>query len=76
MSARLVIYLDDGGSWLVDMTDERLEQIGGLPSGRNYRLERRIGDVQTQDIFIRPYYRRAAGDTITIFAVQTIPEGV
>lgn len=76
MSARLLIRLTDGDTWLIDLSDERLEAIGGLPAGRVYRLERRVSDIQTRDVFIRPYYRRTTNDIITIFAIQTIPKEV
>ena len=75
-TARIIVKLYDGGDWMIDITAETLAQIDGIPSGKYYKLERRTSDLQTQDIFIRPYYRRTKENMTTIFAVQTIPEEV
>lgn len=75
-TARIVIRLVDGGEWLIDISADTLEGIEGIPSGQVYRLERRTSDLQTEDVFIRPYYRRTSNNQTTIFAVQTVPKEV
>lgn len=73
---RIVIKMLDGGDWLIDIKTESLAMLEHIPSGRVYRLERRLSDLQTEEVFIRPYYRRTHDEVTTIFAVQTVPKEV
>ena len=70
---RVRITLDGGVLWDIQVLSENLRAVDGLPSGKAYMLERKIGDVQTQHVWIRPYYRREIGGQLCIFAVQVKP---
>ncbi len=69
------INLRSGGEWRIKVRPEALAKVDGLPSGKPVRLERRVSDVQSQQILVKPYYRRTIGDTLVIFAVEATPEG-
>lgn len=73
-STRVRITLDGGVDWMIQVRPDALKSVSGLPSGSVYTLERKIGDVQTQQVWIRPYYRRFINGELHIFAVQVTPK--
>lgn len=73
-STRVRITLDGGVLWDVQVLSETLRKVDNLPSGKIGILERKVGDVQKQQVFIRPYYRRIINNELHIFAVQVTPK--
>lgn len=72
-TTRIRIGLLDKGTWEITVRPEALQKVQGLPSGKVIRLERQTGDVQVQEILVKPYYRRFIGGELHIFAVQVLP---
>ncbi len=73
-STRVRISLVGGTEWEVIVKPEALRAVQGLPSGRLVTLERKTGDVQLQQVLVRPYYRRFIDGELHIFATQVIPK--
>jgi hypothetical protein len=68
---RLKIYTRDGGEWNIQPKPEALAPLHNLPSGKLITLQRQTkGDVQIQNILIKPYYRRVIHGELVIFAVE------
>lgn len=72
-STRVRITLRGGVQWDVVVRSEQLRAANGLPSGKVYTMERQVGDVQKQQILVRPYYRREIDGQLHIFAIQVMP---
>lgn len=72
-ATRIRISMLDNSSWDITVRPEKLKQVKGLPSGTVFTLERQTGDVQKEQVLIRPYYRRFIDDELHIFAVQVKP---
>lgn len=72
-STRVRITLQGGVQWDVVVRSEQLRAVDGLPSGKLVTMERKVGDIQTQQVWIRPYYRREINGQMHIFAVQVTP---
>lgn len=72
-SARVHITLNGGVDWIVAVQPDALKKVNGLPSGKVVTMERKTGDVQKQQVLIRPYYRRLIDNELHIFAVQVMP---
>lgn len=74
MITRVRITLFGSVEWQVTVMPDALKRAEGLPSGQFYTMTRKVGDVQTEDVLIRPYYRRIINDELHIFAVQVMPK--
>lgn len=73
-ATRVRITLNGGVDWEIIVRPESLKAVQGLPTGGIFTLERRVGDVQKQQVLIRPYYRRFIDGELHIFAVQVMPK--
>lgn len=67
---RVRIILRGGVLWDITVLPENLKAVDGLPSGKLVTMERRTGDVQVEQVTIRPYYRRLIDGQLHIFAIQ------
>lgn len=67
---RVRIILRGGVLWDITVNPENLKAVDGLPSGKLVTMERRTGDVQVEQVMIRPYYRRLIDGQLHIFAIQ------
>lgn len=67
---RVRIILRGGVLWDITVLPENLKAVDGLPSGKLVTMERRTGDVQVEQVMIRPYYRRLIDGQLHIFAIQ------
>lgn len=67
---RVRIILRGGVLWDITVRSENLKAVDGLPSGKLVTMERRTGDVQVEQVMIRPYYRRMIDGQQHIFAIQ------
>ena len=76
MKIRIAIKMIDKGRLVFDTTHKSIIDAGGLSSGVVYCLQHRVSEIQTRDIYLRPYYRRRTKGITTIFAVQVTPGGV
>ena len=71
-TVRVRIELFGGVLWDINVLSEKLHAMKGLPSGEVFHLERKVGDVQTERVLIRPYYRRVINGELHVFAVQVM----
>jgi hypothetical protein len=76
MTTLVRITLQGNVEWVVKITPETLRRSENLKPGTIWKMNRKVGDVQIQRIYIRPYYRRIINDELHIFAVQVTPKEV
>lgn len=70
-NTRLTVEKLDGNPLVVDVDPDRLANAGGLKSGVTIPMQR-VGS--TDQILIRPYYRRFQANELNVFAVE-VEEG-
>jgi hypothetical protein len=72
-NTRVRINMRDNSTWEILVKPDALKNVRHLPSGQVFTLQRQVSDIQTQDVLIRPYYRRVIRSELHIFAVEVVP---